>query len=180
MMAHRLLTAVAACVAAIALAGCVHKSTHIQGTPPSTLTPGTTAAAASAAPTAGQAVNYGAEYLAIVNPINGAASTAKNALGALPATTTASAYVAAVAPYLAATQAAVPKLLAVHWPGQAEGDVRTLTADIGALDGDMSAFATMDALNYSTVTGQYNQDASKMLTAAETVRADLGLPTKAG
>jgi hypothetical protein len=39
---------VAALAASITLAGCAHKSTHIQGTPPSSLTSGTTAAGAAA------------------------------------------------------------------------------------------------------------------------------------
>lgn len=145
-----------------------------QGSTQTTATTVATTVASTTAP-----VNYGAKFLAIIAPVNAAASTASAKIGALPASTTASAYVDAVAGYLQACEASIPKLLDVTWPGQAEADIHTLVAEIGAEDADMEAFATMNALNYSTVESQFIQDAGKAKTEGQVVRSDLGLPPAA-
>jgi hypothetical protein len=111
--------------------------------------------------------------------VNAGKDKINSALNALPSSTTASAYAAAVAPYFAASEAVIPKLLAVHWAGQADTDVRSLVADMGAVDGDLSAFSTPYALNFSTV-AQLAEDGSEQQIAVETVRADVGLRPRRG
>jgi hypothetical protein len=139
------------------LAGCGGSSHPAATSPRSPTSASPLAATATTSTTA--AVNYGAKYLAIINPLNAAL---KNS----PASPSA-AQLQALATQIDQREA---KLLAVQWPGQAETDVHTLVTDMGQLA------AAVQNNDGSAVTNAGQAVAS----ASGIVRSDLGLPSNLG
>lgn len=130
-------------------------ATATTGTPatttPSTAPPSTTAST----PT----VNYGAQYLAIITPLN-------NAMDKLPTKPTQ----AELDNLARIVEQGEAKLLAVRWPGQAESDVHSLVTAMG------QAAAAL----HNDSESQLNTASEAVASASAIVRADLGLPSNLG
>jgi hypothetical protein len=138
-------------VSILALAGCGGAA---KAASPTT---STSAPSSSSTATAAPPVNYGAKYLAIIDPLN----------TALKSDPTTQAQLNEVAADIGKAEG---QLSSIHWPASAEQDVRTLVHDLGQLQGD----ALSD--NMSAVVS----DGEAANTAAAAVRSDLGLPTNLG
>jgi hypothetical protein len=128
------------------------------------------AAATAPTPTAAPAVNYGAEYLAIVTPVNTAGDTFVAKWNALPGTATTAQQDAVLTPILTALQTADGKLAAIQWPTNAEADVKAMIVADGAVQGDLMN------LEGGGSSAPFVTDLGKAHAASEVVRGDLGLP----
>lgn len=141
-------------------------------TTPSTASPGK----ARATPTA--RVNYAKQYLADVGPADTADKTFQVALSAWgsaanPNPTQTQGF---VTPFVSALQTLQGKLTAQTWSATDVGDVHAFIAAIAALQGDISGLPSLNILNESTWSTQFQRDAAVEESAANTVRHDLGLP----
>lgn len=98
------------------------------------------------------------QYLADVAPVN-----------ALPRSTTAPVYAATVAKF-------DTLILRQRWPSDARLDIRALVVADAALVGDYNSVSSSNVLNGSALSATTQRDNQADTTAANIVRADLGLP----
>jgi hypothetical protein len=155
----RLVGATAVCAAlAVGLGAC--GSTSHSTSPPTTASP------PAKAPAPPAAVDYGAEYLAIVNPVDAAGNRTQEALAKLTGNTTVAAMAAAVAPYDAALTKGDAQLARVAWPANVEGPMQTMIRDDGAVRflfetvGDQTTFSLTNwSLQLSSAVGNAQGDA---------------------
>jgi hypothetical protein len=118
----------------------------------------------------------GKQYLADVAPVNAATDTAKSAFDAA---TTAPQLAAAAAPLVASIETLNSTMLRQQWPSVAKADVKSLVIAAGAELGDLNSLATINDSNASTIETNLSKDIAATGTAANIVRADLGLPAPA-
>jgi len=70
-------------------------------------------------------------------------------------------------------------MLRQQWPSVAKADVKSLVIAAGAELGDLNSLATINDSNASTIETNLSKDIAATGTAANIVRADLGLPAPA-
>jgi hypothetical protein len=117
------------------------------------------------------------EYLAAINPSNEAVRTLQGKAKGWTESTPASQAAADAKPVVDALTAARTKLLALAaaYPPAAT-DLKAEVNAYAPLQGDLESLATVNTLNSSSWSQQFNKDRSASSAAAAIVRSDLGLP----
>jgi len=153
---------------ALALSACASTSVN----PGKSVTTPTTNSSPTVVPT--QAL--GQQYLALAAPVNAARLVFATKLTALPSTATDSDVYAVAAPYAVAIATFNSALLRLPFPDSMTADVSALVAANAAQMGNLNGSAVVTVSSISSWAQQLTADFSKVNTAANVVRADLGLP----
>jgi hypothetical protein len=124
-------------------------------------------APASTAPTKAE---FGQRYLELVAPLNAAIDTLRNRTKGYNDSTPASRIRADAALATAALEHFDNAILRADWPSAVKADVRALVRTDAALQSDLEQIADTDDWT------QLTRDAEASSSAANVVRADLGLP----
>jgi len=169
-MARRMWCCVAVLGAVLAACGGSTKGTSAPATSSTVVTTTTVARTTTSAP-----VDYGKTYLALAKPLNAAGGAFNAAIGKLGSNPTSASVQTVCTPFADALTTFDSKVLRVNWPASAATDVKALVTADGALVGDLSSAQSQTVLSASSWESALSSDASKSSTAANIVRADLGL-----
>jgi hypothetical protein len=164
----------AACAAT--LAACSSNGSKSAAPTTAVAAPVATTAAVQAATTTAAAIDYKAQYLAIVAPANAALRTWRAALDKLGNDPAASDVARVTAPLITAYESTDNALLRAQWPANAEADIKNLVTTDGTLTGDLNAAGGQNVFSAASWESQVASDGGKAGAAANIVRADLGLP----
>lgn len=161
----------------IALTACGQNSAA-KATAPTTTTPSTATASTSSTPA--PTVDYAAQYLRLVAPPNAAADVLGDTLDALAKRKAGNAaYIPPFTTYAAALQTWNNVLLRSPWPEKVLPDVKALVganADEIAAVNNLITAATTNRGDFQGLFNAWGAAGTKGSTAANVVRADLGLP----
>jgi len=161
-----------AVVLGVVLAGC-GGSTKTSSSPTTSSTVATTTTVART--TTSAPVDYGKTYLALVKPLNAAGDAFNAAIGKLGNNPTSASVQTVATPFAEVLSTFDSKVLRVGWPATTAADVKGLVTADGALIGDLASARSQTVLSASSWESALSSDASKSATAANIVRADLGL-----
>lgn len=146
--------------------------------PASTPTPTESAATAAPTPTPSPTADIpalGAQFLALLVPLNPAFTVMNNYL--IGSKGQSFAQVAAhVAPFVASLRTFDAGILAMHWPAQFLADAHELVTADGVWEGNLSGAAHMTDYDTWLSAGESAVDGAR--SAAAIVRSDLGLPAR--
>ena len=115
------------------------------------------------------------QYVAIITPVNTALTTLVGVASAWTDSTTGTAAAASAAPAEAALKTAQLSLTKDRWPDKTKSHVKKVVKDTAKLNAYLSALSAVNTVDFSSWAAQFTRDSSKLSTAVDDVRNDLGL-----
>jgi hypothetical protein len=121
-------------------------------------------------------MNAGAQYLAIVAPVNQAIRAFEIVSGQWTSSISDTQAEADAAPLIAAMQMADQQFTDDKWPADEQSDIRGVVSADADLMADLESLSTVDDLNSSSLTTAIARDEASLVIAVGFARHDLGLP----